>query len=119
MARQRIAEIRAGDTEPLEITIDAVDLDDLAEFASGALYARKSGASTNHVDGAEVTVADSAAKTVRFDPVGAGPAGADAFGIGDEGSYDVYVQITWSDGDETRHPGGTPLRLVVTESWEE
>jgi hypothetical protein len=111
--------IRAGDDEPLEITVSATELDDLSEFDEGAFYARKVGSDANHVDGAALSVADSAIRLVSFDPVGNGPAGADAFALGDEGDYDCYVRITWLSGKESRFPGEPEmLRLIVSNTFE-
>lgn len=119
-SRTELTYVRAGDTEPLEITIGANGVSNLDDASTVVLYARKEGADTNHVDGATCTVSDSAAMTVSFDPAGNGPSGADAFAVGDEGRYDCYVKITWSDGDETRHPAkdDDTLDLVVTEAFE-
>lgn len=120
MAEVQTIYVRAGDTEPLEIAVDATGLDDLTGLASAVLYMRKTTATTNHVDGATVTVPDTAVKQVRFDPDSNGPGGADAFAIGDEGTYRGYVKITWSDGDVTRHPGdpGEDLRILVSQGLE-
>ena len=115
--------VRAGDTEPLIIDLDPdsdADFTDLDEVTTAVLYARKSGEIENHVTAGECTVSDSEAKLLSFDPVGQGPSDANAFDTGDEGTYDCYVLVTWSDGDTTRHPAkddGT-LRLDVEENFE-
>lgn len=97
--------IKAGDTEPITFTIDVTGVDNLDEVTSAALYAREQSADTNHVDGATLTVSDSANKEMSFDPEGSKSGGGDAFGTDDDGDYKVYVLVTWSDGDTTRHPG--------------
>ena len=113
----RIAEVRAGSTEPLDIVVALPAHPNLDDIAEGVLFARKVGSPSNHVNGAPVIVAT--AEAVRFDPVGNGPGGADAFGIGDAGEYDCYVRLTWADGHVTRHPGAAEmLRLVVAPSLE-
>lgn len=113
------AEVRAGDTEPLVITVSAVGLTNLDNFTSGQLYARKVGEGANHVDGASIAVFNSALRQVEFDPVGNKAGGGDAFGLTDEGEYDVYVKITFSDADVSRFPGNKEmLRLIVTPTFE-
>lgn len=97
--------IKAGDTEPITYNVDLDGQDNLDNVSSAALYAREVDASTNHVDGATVTVSDSANKELEFDPVNNASNGSNAFDTGDESTYHVYTKITWSDGDITRHPG--------------
>lgn len=112
--------VRAGDTEPLEITVGATGVADLTDATTVVLYAREEDADTNHVDGATCTIPDTAEMVVSFDPAGNGPGGANAWDTGDEGTYECYVLITWADGDETRHPAaedGT-LKITVTEAFE-
>jgi hypothetical protein len=120
MGRTLLKRVRAGDTDPLAITVGATGLTDLDDLSSAELYARLEGAEVNHVDGAACSVLVSADLTLTFDPVGNGPEGADAFSTGDEGTYFCYVKITWSDGDETRHPAAEEeMRLDVVENYEE
>lgn len=111
-------ELIAGDTEPITWTLGVTGVSNLDDVSSAALYARKQGASTNHVDGATVTVSDSAAKEVSFDPVGNGPSGNNAFDTGDEGDYDVYTMVTWSDGDTTRHPNDDKRHWKIHPNFE-
>lgn len=119
MARSRLQHVRAGDTEPIDITIGATGLSDLDNLTTATLYARKQGAATNHVDGGTLTIKDSALKSLSFDPVGQKLGGGDAFGAGDDGLYDCYVLVVWADGDQTRHPSGPDfLELNVTENLE-
>lgn len=110
--------IKAGDTEPITFTIDVTGVDNLDDVTSAALYAREQAASSNHVDGATLTVSDSAEKEMSFDPVGNGPGGDNAFDTGDEGDYKVYVLVTWSDGDTTRHPGEDYRYWEIQENFE-
>lgn len=112
--------VRAGDTEPLTITLSATGLADLTGISSATFYAREVGVTTNHVDGATLSIPDANELDVVFDPAGNGPSGADAFGEGDEGTYRCYVLLAHSDGDETRHPGrdSETLTLVVAENFE-
>ena len=117
MALSVLRHLRAGDTEPIDVTIGAAGLANLDSLTSAVLYARLEGAETNHVAGGAMSVKDSATRTLEFDPVGKKVGGGDAFDA--PGSYDIYVLATWSDGDETRHPGGPNfLQLVVTENFE-
>lgn len=111
MANVRTIKIRAGDTEPLEIPIDATNLTDLSGLSAAVLYMKKEGASTNHVDGAALTVASSSDKTLRFDPVNNKNPSGNAFDAA--GDYRGYVKATWSDGDITRHPGDPDVDLQV------
>lgn len=97
--------IKAGDTEPITWKIDLTGESNLDNVSSAVLYARKVGATSNHVDGATATVSDSANKELEFDPVGNATDGSNAFDTGDEGTYRTYTKVTWSDGDITRHPG--------------
>ena len=108
--------LRPGDTEPVTITVDATGLANLAALASATLYMRLVGAATNHVEGAALTIADSATRTLRFDPVGAKAGGGDAFDA--PGIYRGYVLLTWTDGDETRHPSHDWLVAVVGDTYE-
>lgn len=96
--------IKEGSTEPIEFTLSATGLADLTNLSSAAFYARKRGQSSNHVDGASMTVSDSANRKVQIDPSGNGPGGGDAFGDGSAGLYECYVAASWSDGNVTKHP---------------
>lgn len=119
MTKRDVLHVRAGDTSPLTITVSADGLDDLSAFQEGYLYAREAFEDENHVDGAAVGVLDSDARQISFDPVGAGPSGADAFDFGDEGNYDVYVRLIFNDGSESRFPGEEEtLIVVVTRAFE-
>lgn len=109
MASQTIT-VRAGDTEPLTINVDATNLTDLANASSAKLYLRKAGESSNHAE-ASVTIV-SGAKKVTFDPAGAASGGGDA--LTEAGTYKGYVKITWTDGDVTRHPGDDDDDLTIT-----
>lgn len=118
MARTAITYVRAGDTEPLEITVSAVGVTDLTAATNAVLYARETSGSTNHVTAGACTIPDTAEMVVSFDPVDAKVGGGNAFDA--PGTYRCYVRITWSDGDTTRHPAkddGT-LDITVTESYE-
>lgn len=108
--------VRAGDTEPLDITLGATGVADLTSLASADLYLRKEGASTNHVDGVALTIPDTAALVVRFDPVDAKSGGGDA--LDTPGRYRGYVLATWSDGDLTRHPDDVDLVVNVLANLE-
>jgi hypothetical protein len=103
--------VRAGDTEPLELTIDATGLDNLDDLDAAVLYLRKSGESENHVDGATLSVADSATKTLAFDPVNAKNPSGDA--LDEDGTYSGYVKATWNDADITRHPADPDEDITV------
>lgn len=118
---KRVIYLKPGDTEPLEITVSATGLSNLDNIAgtNGVLvYARLRGAATNHVDGGDGTVSDSATKKVSFDPTAQAVGGGNAFAAA--GTYEVYVKLTFSDGDEIRFPGKNEenLRVVVDEDWE-
>lgn len=108
--------VRAADTEPLDITLGATGVSDLTGLSTAVLYLRKDGASTNHVDGAALTVPDTSGLVVRFDPAGATSGGGDA--LDSPGRYRGYVLATWDDGDETRHPDDDDLVVVVTANLE-
>ena len=112
----RTIQLRAGDTDPIELTIDATGLADLTTLTAALLYVRLREATTNEVDGATLIVPDTSLKTLRFDPLGAGPAAVDAFLVA--GIYFAYVMATWTDGDETRHPSGAPLTVHVRANFE-
>lgn len=116
MPSQRHISIKAGDTEPQIIQIDATDLDDLSNLASAVVYFRKEGETTNHVDGVALTVESSASRTLRFDPVDAKNGGGNAFDA--VGKYLGYVVATWSDGDITRHPGNGWLAVNANPTYE-
>lgn len=119
MGRPRLQHVRAGDTDPLEITVGATGLGNLAALVSAEFFARLKDAETNHVDGAPLAVKDSANRVLEFDPVGAAVGSGDAFGVGAHGTYECYVLLTWPEGRETRHPAGPDfLELVVTEAFE-
>lgn len=122
MGRTAITYVRAGDTEPLEITVDATGLDNLDDLDSAVLYARIYGSETNHVDGATCSVASSANKTLTFDPTGNGPDSGLAFDLDVTKPTRVqcYVRLTWNDGDETRHPAKEDgsLDLWITPKYE-
>ena len=108
--------IRAGDTEPLEITVGATGVSNLDNVSSVVAYFRASGVATNHVDGASCTVSDSANMKVTLDPVGSASGGGDAFA--DSGTYTGYLLLTWADGDTTRHPGSDWLTVTAAPSFE-
>lgn len=110
--------VRAGDTEPLEMTVGATGVSTLDDVSTVVLYARETRSTENHVDGASCTVSDSSAMEVTFDPLNNKSGGGNAFDVA--GRYRCYLKITWSDGDITRHPAqddGT-LDVVVTEGYE-
>lgn len=108
--------VRAGDTEPVDVTISASGLSDLSDLDSAVLYARKAGSPTNHVAAGALTVADSSARKLTFDPAGKKVGGGDAF---DEvGIYRVYVLATWTDGDQSRHPADSEITVDVRENYE-
>lgn len=108
--------IKEDDTDPLTFTIDATGISNLDNLSSAAVYARKVGASSNHVDGASASVKTSADQTVEFDPAGNAVGGGDAFD--EPGEYKVYVKATWADGDVTRHPGDGFNWIIVESSFE-
>ena len=109
-SRRHIA-IRAGDTEPQIVRIDATNLSNLDDLASAVIYFIREGDDDNHVDGAALVLESSAARTLRFDPVAAAVGGGNAFA--QSGKYRGYVKATWSDGDITRHPGNGWLTVTV------
>lgn len=112
-------DFKVGDTEPITYNVGLTGESNLDNVSSAVLYARPRGGSTNHVDGATVTVSDSANKELEFDPVGNGPAGADAFKDNDDaGRYEVYTLITWNDGDTTRHPANGFRQWHARENFE-
>lgn len=122
MGRNALTYVRAGDTEPLEITVNATGVTTLDDLTTAVLYARVDGETTNHVDGGACSVLVSADMTLTFDPDGEGPDGGLAFDLDvtEPTKLLCYVLITWSDGDETRHPAaqdGT-LDLWVTPKYE-
>ena len=129
MSEAQEIRIGPGDTELLTITISLSGVSTLDDLTTALLYMREVNnggppgdfvtGESNHVDGASLSVLVSADMTVTFDPLNNGPAGADAFAVAEQ-TYDGYVLITWSDADETRHPGavGRFLRVVVGKSLE-
>ena len=108
--------IRAGDTEPLTLTLSATGLANLTGASTVSLYARENSSLTNHVDGASCTIPDSTQLDVTFDPAGAKNGGGDAFDAA--GVYDVYLLVNWSDSDQTRHPGSSFITVTVLENFE-
>lgn len=108
--------IKAEDTEPLEITVNAEGITNLDDLTSAVLYLRERSKTENHVDGATLTVSDSASRTLSFDPEDAKNGGGDA--LDTRGTYRGYVLITWSDGDVTRHPGEGHFSITVEENFE-
>ena len=108
--------LRAGDTEPFDLTISASGLSSLDDLTSAVLYAKKAGAAANHVTAGALTVSDSATLTLTFDPAAQADDGGDAFD--EPGTYRCYVLATWSDGDTTRHPDDSDLEIVVRENYE-
>lgn len=108
--------LRAADTEPLTFTVAAEGVSNLDDVSSVAFYARKTDATSNHVDGATATVSDSANQEVTFDPASNKSGGGDAFDA--IGTYRCYALVTWSDGDVTRHPADDWLTVRVTENYE-
>lgn len=116
MTQQHHVSVRVGDTEPLKILVSATGLSNLDNVSSAVLYLREDSASTNHVDGATLTVSDSDVRELTFDPVGAKNGGGNAFDT--PGKYRGYVHITWNDGDETRHPANDWLRVTVHPNYE-
>lgn len=124
-------QVKAGDTEPIGYTIGLTADSELAtsDISDAVLYARPVGGTTNHVDGASVTV-DSVSTSqnsdgswdhtfdLTFDPENNGPNGNNAFDTGDEGRYAVYTKVTWSDSDETRHPNDDNRTWAVAQNFE-
>lgn len=122
-------QITAGDTEPLEgeVTAKAGAEVTSGDVSSAVLYARKANESSNHVDGASLTV-DSVSSTDNgdgtwdvaiswtFDPAGNQNGGGDAFDA--SGVYECYVLVTYSDGDETRHPGDGRITVRIQDNYE-
>jgi len=108
--------IKAGDTEPLPLTIAATGLTDLTLLTSATLYARRSGSSTNHVTAGALTVPDTGELTLMFDPLGAKVGGGNAFDA--PGVYKCYVKAVWNDADITRHPGEGHITVTATEAYE-
>lgn len=121
----------AGDTEPITYTVTITSASELStsDVQSMVLYARERGGSTNHVDGASVTV-DSVSTSqasdgtwtndfsVTFDPENNGPGGANAFDTGDEGIYLIYTLVTWTDSDTSRHPASDKREWKVVPNYE-
>lgn len=116
MAQQQHIVVKAGDTEPLKIVVGATGLVNLDDVQSAVLYLREVSVATNHVDGVALTVSDSAARELTFDPVGAKSGGGNALDA--PGTYLGYVLITWDDADKTRHPGNGMLRVTVHRNYE-
>lgn len=107
----QIIEIREDDTEPLIIKIGARGVTDLSSLTVAALFMRRVGDQTNHVNGVSCPIYSSADLEVSFDPVGSKMGGGNAFdGIG---TYKGYIRATWSDGDITRHPQDEDLVVKV------
>lgn len=130
MATTKRIKVRAGDTEPLELQMTATAGEEIttSDISSAALYARKVGASSNHVDGVALSSVTASstdngdgtwAVTINgtFDPASNKNGGGDAFDAA--GSYDCYVLVTYTDSDETRHPGEeNQLHIVVAPNYE-
>ena len=114
--------IKAGDTEPIRLTIggmvNGVALANLDNLSAATFYARKAGATVNHVTAGAMTVVVSADRSLQFDPVAQAVGGGNAFPTDSEGIYHVVIKAVWSDTDQTRHPGLTYLKIVVTDNYE-
>lgn len=108
--------VKAGQTEPIEFTLDANNIDDLDDLDTAELYVRKNGETTNHVDGVALSVKDSAAQLLQFNPDGNAADGGVAFD--ETGLYLIYVKATWNDNDETRHPDEGYVEREIEETWE-
>lgn len=117
MPLRDVIHLRAGDTEPIEIIVGATGLSDLSALTTATFYARKEGATANHVTAGTMTTVSSPAKTLSFDPLNQKVGGGNAFDAA--GTYDCYVKLLMSDGDITRHPGKEDyLQVIVTEHFE-
>lgn len=116
--------VRAGDLEPLEFEIGAGGRTNLDDLQSAELYGRFLGATTNQIDGVQCVVADSASMLLRFNPDGAGPAGTGAFDVtvppGSKRRLRCYVKLTWTDGQDSRHPAKDDgsLDVWITPNYE-
>lgn len=108
--------VKAGSTEPMAFSVGAGNLTNLDNLSSAVLYARDVTSGVNHVDGAALSVLDSAEKTLTFDPVDAKNGGGNAFD--EPGTYKLYLRATWSDGDITRHPDAGYVTLTVEPIFE-
>lgn len=110
-------EIVVNDTEPLMIVIGARGVTDLSDLTTAVFFVREINAATNHVNGVLMATDSSVDRRLRFDPVNAKAGGGNAFDT--VGSYEAYVRMTWSDGDITRHPGGSKkLTIKVVAGFE-
>jgi hypothetical protein len=110
--------VRAGDTDPLKLRISARGLSSLSGLDEARLYLRLDGSSTNHVDGVLLSVVDSNARLVQFDPVNAAVGGGNALIA--PGIYIGYVRCLWTNTRITRHPGDPQqdIRIIVGEVLE-
>lgn len=105
----------AGETEPITgyaYLTSAASLS-TSDLSTLVLYVRKALATTNHVDGADISSGATVASVLQsdgtylvtitwtFDPVDAKNGGGNAFDAA--GSYQCYPKITWTDGDVTKH----------------
>lgn len=108
--------LKAGDTDPLELTISATNLENLDDLNEATIYIRDVNASTNHVTGEALAVESSSTRTLSFDPTGAKVGGGDALDA--EGDYRAYILATWTDGTTTRHPGKGHRQIIVQANWE-
>lgn len=115
MSTTQVIRIREDDTEPLELTVSAEGVTNLDAMTAAVAYFKRVGTEDNHVDGVVLSVASSAARTLRFNPVGAKAGGGNAFDT--PGTYQGHLKLTWTGGAVTRHPGDPrqDLRVVVAE----
>lgn len=134
MSTAQTIRLVAGETEPITgyAYLTATSSLETADLSALALYARAVGASTNHVNGANIlsgaTVASTAnsdgtyAVTVTwtFDPVSAKNPSGNAFDAA--GTYRCYPKATWSDGDVTKHRASAAdldyITVIVTDDFE-
>lgn len=108
---------KQGSTEPEEFQLSATGLTDLSALSQAVLYMRRLGGTTvNKVDGAALTVVDSAARLIQFDPAGAAVGGGDAFD--EPGIFGIYIRATWSDAGVTRHPDEGYLEFEIQPNYE-
>ena len=97
----RVLTVKRGDTQTWELTVkengSAVDI---SAASAAVVYMRKSGGSTNKINGEAATIVDDGTVGLRgridYTP--------DAADVDDDGWFDAYFRITWAGGVIARFP---------------
>lgn len=104
--------VRQDDTEPLIIPVGARGVGDLENLSTAELYLWPEGSpGSKVVDAHALSVHDSEAMLLAFDPDGAKVGGGNP--LDTVQTIVGYVKLTWSDNDTTRHPQDQNLKITV------